>query len=513
MQPFDVETPAAAVRTRRFVAPVLAAAGVVGVVLLAGPAGGLGAFAGAPGMRPAQPPAAAADFANVRPFTSVNMYANMHANPAKPLTGLPAQQSMSTLHQLNHESAGSSVGGAYAQPEVGAGSSVPEHLRETSGVGLGVVCLTPLVFLVAAARMRSAEAQPASERRDPLISAEAIEPYSGSRQYQLRETLARPLDARSPQTWRIRSDVTMSAVANVTPVPGVPLPLWQPRAFHFNVPRGRAARTGPVIMNAETEYKQMLVGTDPEACAIDLQNEMADEVDIWRDTPVRYCGYANEVGEALKAFLPGWGVPASYALAIAYVLADTADKANKEWKISSTCSTDPSDAVRTTRVVASGTDAITWQLLASVFVPGSVIHLVVSTSTAALAAIPGTEGAAMAVAQALPEPLFAIAGGSTEAAAQTVLNTIPTTLGLGTIPFIVEPIDETIHNVLDLSVRPLLNKATAAFARSDGTGQQAAERDVPFDLGGAAKGAGAFGAALAFPPTLFSVSGVIDALH
>ena len=40
MQPFDVETPAAAVRTRRFVAPVVAAAGVVGVVLLAGPPGG-----------------------------------------------------------------------------------------------------------------------------------------------------------------------------------------------------------------------------------------------------------------------------------------------------------------------------------------------------------------------------------------------------------------------------------------------------------------------------------------
>ena len=31
----------------------------------------------------------------------------------------------------------------------------------------------------------------------------------------------------------------------------------------------------------------------------------------------------TEVGEALKAFLPGFGVPASYAVAIAYVLADT----------------------------------------------------------------------------------------------------------------------------------------------------------------------------------------------
>lgn len=39
------------------------------------------------------------------------------------------------------------------------------------------------------------------------------------------------------------------------------------------------------------------------------------EVDLWRDTPVRYCGYANEVGEAFAAFLPGWGVPASYVAA------------------------------------------------------------------------------------------------------------------------------------------------------------------------------------------------------
>ena len=29
------------------------------------------------------------------------------------------------------------------------------------------------------------------------------------------------------------------------------------------------------------------------------------EVDIWRDTPIRYLGYANECGEAFKAFLPG----------------------------------------------------------------------------------------------------------------------------------------------------------------------------------------------------------------
>jgi len=39
------------------------------------------------------------------------------------------------------------------------------------------------------------------------------------------------------------------------------------------------------------------------------------EVDLYRDTPLRYMGYSNEVGEAFVAFLPEWGVPASYGVA------------------------------------------------------------------------------------------------------------------------------------------------------------------------------------------------------
>ena len=79
------------------------------------------------------------------------------------------------------------------------------------------------------------------------------------------------------------------------------------------------------------------------------------EVDIYRDTPVRLLGYANEVGEAFRALVGGgralglkgkgshptnpilaspaqvsvqW-VRASYGVASAYVLADTYDKADK----------------------------------------------------------------------------------------------------------------------------------------------------------------------------------------
>lgn len=42
------------------------------------------------------------------------------------------------------------------------------------------------------------------------------------------------------------------------------------------------------------------------------------KVDFWRETNVRYLGYTNECGEAFAAFLPLWGVPASYVVAGAY---------------------------------------------------------------------------------------------------------------------------------------------------------------------------------------------------
>ena len=89
---------------------------------------------------------------------------------------------------------------------------------------------------------------------------------------------------------------------------------------------------------------------EKEQCVVDEVTRITNEVDIWRDTPVRYLGYANECGEALRALLPPAGVPASYALAIGYVLADTMDKAFKEWELSGRCETGPSGAMRAVRL-------------------------------------------------------------------------------------------------------------------------------------------------------------------
>ena len=50
--------------------------------------------------------------------------------------------------------------------------------------------------------------------------------------------------------------------------------------------------------------------------------------DLFRDTWLRYLGYANEVGESFRYQAP-WAVKPSYAIAFGYVLADTVDKTVK----------------------------------------------------------------------------------------------------------------------------------------------------------------------------------------
>ena len=55
------------------------------------------------------------------------------------------------------------------------------------------------------------------------------------------------------------------------------------------------------------------------------QNAPKNDVDIYRDTPVRFLGYANELGESFRPIFPALVAP-SYALAFSYVFADTHDK-------------------------------------------------------------------------------------------------------------------------------------------------------------------------------------------
>uniref|UniRef100_A0A671RB25 Mitochondrial fission process protein 1 n=1 Tax=Sinocyclocheilus anshuiensis TaxID=1608454 RepID=A0A671RB25_9TELE len=98
------------------------------------------------------------------------------------------------------------------------------------------------------------------------------------------------------------------------------------------------------------------------------------EVDIYRDTWVRFLGYANEVGEAFRALVPVSAVWASYAVATAYVSADALDKGRKA------AAAHAEDHGKAGRVAVAVVDTFVWQALASVAIPGFTINRVCATS-------------------------------------------------------------------------------------------------------------------------------------
>ena len=224
------------------------------------------------------------------------------------------------------------------------------------------------------------------------------------------------------------------------------------------------------VVRAVTKEKEDVKTTQKAAAAAlaekDNEGKKGDEsYDIYRDSPLRYMGYANECGEAFAAWLPPFGVPATYGVAAVYVLADTFDKAikaNKEKGMK--------------EGVIVGLDTVTWQMLASVFWPGSFIRIMVNATNL--------------LVSKLPADLSLDVGGLD---AETIEKALPTAIGLMTIPFIVKPIDKTIDWAMEESVTKVLR----------------GKCESPADY---AKAAGIVGACLAVPPALFTFAGVIGDL-
>ncbi|XP_055641285.1 mitochondrial fission process protein 1 [Toxorhynchites rutilus septentrionalis] len=146
----------------------------------------------------------------------------------------------------------------------------------------------------------------------------------------------------------------------------------------------------------------------------------ATEKDIYRDTLVRYLGYANEVGEAFRPIVKKIFVHASYGVAVSYVLADTADKSRKQYAKPEALGGGSRGAA-----IASG-DTLIWQMFASVIIPGFTINRIcwISKKALAMGKIKG------------PVKMWA-----------------PTALGLLAIPFIIHPIDHAMDFVMDETYR------------------------------------------------------------
>jgi len=148
-----------------------------------------------------------------------------------------------------------------------------------------------------------------------------------------------------------------------------------------------------------------------------------NEVDIYRDTPLRLLGYANEVGEAFRALVSVNWVRLSYGVASCYVLADTNDKAQKMSK-----SLPADDESRGKKIAFAAVDTLLWQALASVIIPGFTINRICALS------------------------LYTM-GRTIPNVALNSRKWATTAIGLGVIPFIVHPIDSFVHTAMDNTTR------------------------------------------------------------
>eukprot|EP00808_Paulinella_micropora_P006887 g81558.t1 len=148
-----------------------------------------------------------------------------------------------------------------------------------------------------------------------------------------------------------------------------------------------------------------------------------EDYDMYRDGPVRYLGYANELGESFRPLIPRSIVWGTYGVASLYVLADTNDKAQRAQVLCDKLQMQGSQ--RNFVVSSTALDTLTWQGLASVCIPGFTIYKVVEAADR----VKYTQ-----FAKALPK---------------TVSNLLPTLIGLATIPWIVEPIDFSVHTLMN----------------------------------------------------------------
>ena len=116
---------------------------------------------------------------------------------------------------------------------------------------------------------------------------------------------------------------------------------WHEGTYKDNVANGKGIffhSNKNIYWEGEFLNDIYLMVETPDSISINLslikdnEGKKGDEsYDIYRDSPLRYMGYANECGEAFAAWLPPFGVPATYGVAAVYVLADTFDKAIKDY--------------------------------------------------------------------------------------------------------------------------------------------------------------------------------------
>lgn len=148
---------------------------------------------------------------------------------------------------------------------------------------------------------------------------------------------------------------------------------------------------------------------------------------VFRDSPLRYMGYANEVGESFRYQFPKFVLP-SYCLAFGYCLLDAATNGYDTWysyKPKPASFTKQPRSQEMTTFVAT-VDTLLWQSLATVMIPGATINVIVKCCRLAVSRV------------SLPVALA---------------TWMPTGVGLASIPIIIKPIDNTVDYMMDNTTR------------------------------------------------------------
>lgn len=167
---------------------------------------------------------------------------------------------------------------------------------------------------------------------------------------------------------------------------------------------------------------------NPNATHSKTKNE-DEEYNVFRDSLLRYAGYANEIGESFRYQFPRLVVP-TYAVAFGYCLADATSTGYGAY-VRSQQDEHAADHSKDLRHAATGAfDTLLWQSLASVMIPGATINLIVKAARFAVPRSP------------LALPAMAV-------------RWAPTAAGLGSIPLIIHPIDSGVDYLLDNTTRQL----------------------------------------------------------
>ena len=158
------------------------------------------------------------------------------------------------------------------------------------------------------------------------------------------------------------------------------------------------------------------------------QPEKPPQYNIFRESPLRYLGYANEVGESFRYQFPFLVAP-SYVVAFSYCILDSATIGYKTWTHYDANLTSRSREVQTSIATC---DAMMWQTLASVLIPGFTINMLVKASR-------------YVVSRTVTQPGF-------------TATWLPIAVGLASISFIVKPIDHAVDAAMDVTIRQWLSE-------------------------------------------------------